>query len=66
MVDELLAESAAFVGVFDGFFVADAGEADTLDDYTNAFMVEVCHDDWMNGTISVRTCVMGGLGLHYL
>ena len=66
MVDELFAESPAFVRVFDGFFVADAGKADTLDDYTNAFMIEVCHDDWMNETVSVGTCVMGDVGLHYL
>lgn len=45
MVDELFAERAAFVGVFDGFFVADAGETDTLDDYPNTFVVEVCHND---------------------
>jgi hypothetical protein len=43
--DELFAESAALVGVFYGFFVADAGEADTLDDDADTFVVEVCHDD---------------------
>lgn len=32
MVDELLAEGAALVGVLHGLFVADAGEAETLDD----------------------------------
>lgn len=66
MVDELFSESAAFVGVFDRFFVADAGETNTLDDYTNAFVVEVSHNDWMKGTVRVRTCVMGDAGLHYL
>ena len=45
MVDELLAEGLALVGVFDGLFVADAREADALDYYANALVVEVCHDD---------------------
>ena len=43
--DEFFAEGAAFVGVFYGFFVADSGEADALDYYADAFVVEVCHDD---------------------
>ena len=46
VVDEFLAEGATLVGVFDGLFVADAGEADALDDDADAFVVEVCHDDW--------------------
>lgn len=45
VVDEFLAEGATLMGVFDGFFVADAGEADALDDDADAFVVEVCHDD---------------------
>lgn len=45
MVDEFLAEGLAFVGVLDGFFVADPGEADALDDDAHTFMVEVRHDD---------------------
>ena len=45
MIDKPLAEGLALVGVFDGFFVADAREADTLDDYTYALMVEIRHDD---------------------
>lgn len=49
MVDELFAESAAFVSVFHGFFVTDPREPDTLDDDTNAFVVEVCHDDCKEG-----------------
>ena len=43
VVDEFLAEGFALVGVFHGFFVADAGEADALDYYADAFVVEVCH-----------------------
>jgi hypothetical protein len=45
VLDEFLAEGAALVGVFYGFFVANPGEADTLDDYTNTLVVEVGHDD---------------------
>lgn len=45
VLDEFLAERAALVRVFDGFFVADAGEAEALDDDAYAFVVEVCHDD---------------------
>jgi len=45
--DEGFVEGAAFVRVFYGFFVADAGEADALDYYSYAFVVEVCHDDYM-------------------
>jgi len=32
-----------------GFGVADAGEADALDYYADAFVVEVCHDDCGGG-----------------
>ena len=39
--DEFLAEGTAFVGVFDALFVADSGETDALDDYANAFVIEV-------------------------
>jgi hypothetical protein len=46
VVDEFFAKGAALVSVFDGFFVADAGEAETLDDDANAFVVEVGHDYW--------------------
>lgn len=45
MVDEFLAEGTALVCVFYGFFVADAGEADALDDDADALVVEVRHDD---------------------
>jgi hypothetical protein len=48
VVDEFLAEGAALVGVFYGFFVADAGEADTLDDDADSLVVEVRHDDYKN------------------
>jgi len=44
VLDEFLAEGATLVGVFYGFFVADAGEAEALDDDAYAFVVEVCHD----------------------
>jgi hypothetical protein len=47
VVDELGAEGAALVGVFHALFVADAGEAEALDDYADAFVVEVCHYDWV-------------------
>lgn len=46
MIDQLLAECTTLVCVFDGFFVADAGEPETLDDYTHTFVIEVCHDDY--------------------
>lgn len=44
VVDQLLAEGAALVAVFHGLFIADAGEADALDDDADAFVVEVGHD----------------------
>ena len=43
--DQRDAKGAALVCVFDGFFVADSGEADALDNYADAFVVEVGHDD---------------------
>ena len=46
VVDELLPESAALVGVLDALLVADAREADRLDDDADALVVEVCHDDF--------------------
>ena len=45
VVDELDAEGGSLAAVFDRFFVADAGEADTLDDDSNTLVVEVGHDD---------------------
>ena len=45
VVDKFLAEGAALVGVFYRFFVADAGEAEALDDDADAFVVEIRHDD---------------------
>lgn len=44
VVDQFLAERAAFVRVFDGFLIANTGEADTLNDYTNTFMIEIGHN----------------------
>lgn len=46
VVDELLAEGAALGAVLYGFFVADAREAEALDDDADALVVEVGHDDW--------------------
>ncbi len=46
VVYEFLAESAAFVSVLDGLFIADSGESNALNDYTNALMVEVGHNHW--------------------
>src|SRR5277367_1585540 len=37
VVDEFCAEGAALVGVFHAFFVADAREAEALDDYADTF-----------------------------
>jgi hypothetical protein len=45
MLDELLAKGLALVGVLDGFFVADAGESQGLDDDAHTLVVEVGHDD---------------------
>ena len=52
VVDEGLAEGAALVGVLDGFFVADAGEAQALDDDADALVVEVRHDDCGRESVS--------------
>jgi hypothetical protein len=46
VVDEFCAEGAVLVGVFHAFFVANAGEAEALNDYADAFVVEVCHNDF--------------------
>jgi hypothetical protein len=45
VVDEFLSKGAALVCEFNGFFVADTGEADALDDDADAFVVEVCHNN---------------------
>ena len=55
MVDEFLAEGATLVGVFDRLLVADTTESETLDDDTDTFMVEVCHDDYPAGQIYMQT-----------
>jgi hypothetical protein len=46
VVDQLLAECAALVGVLDTLLVAHTREADGLDDDADALVVEVCHDDF--------------------
>ena len=46
--NEGFAEGATFVCVFGGFFVADAGEAETLDDDAYTFVVEVGHDHYFD------------------
>ena len=45
VVDEFLAEGFSLVGIFDGFLVADPGEANALDDDAHALVIEICHDD---------------------
>ena len=45
VLDKLLAESAALVGVLDRLLVAHAREAQALDDDADALVVEVGHDD---------------------
>ena len=45
VVDELLAESTALMGVLDGLLVTNAGETNALDDYAYPLVVEICHDD---------------------
>lgn len=45
VLDELLAERAALVRVLDALLVADAAEADALDDDADTLVVEVGHDD---------------------
>jgi hypothetical protein len=48
------------VGVFYGFFVADAGEAEALDYDTYAFMVEVRHDDYISSVTVLRSMIREG------
>ena len=55
MIDETLPESFSLVGVFDRFFVADAGEAEALDYDADAFVVEVGHDDYDEESILSET-----------
>lgn len=45
VLNELLAKGAALVGVLDGLLVADAGEAQALNDDADTLVVEVGHDD---------------------
>lgn len=71
--DEFFAKSAALVGVFHGFFVADAGEAETLDNYADSFVAVVGHDcQHSSSTYTyaclrlnkvVKTCEVFGCGL---
>ena len=49
VIDEFFAKGAALVGVFDGFFIADAGEAEALDDDPDPLVVEIGHDDCGGG-----------------
>ena len=46
MVDKLLAECAAFVSIFDRFFITNTGETNALDNYAYPLVIEICHDDW--------------------
>lgn len=43
MINEFLAESAAFVRVLDRLLVTDSGEADALDNDADALVIEVGH-----------------------
>ena len=43
MIDKWLTKGATFVSILHCFLVADAGEAEALDDDANAFMVEISH-----------------------
>lgn len=55
VLDEFLAEGAALVGVFHGFFIADAREAEALDDDADAFVVEIRHDNYrLEVSIEIR------------
>ena len=61
VVDEFGAEGTALVGVFYAFLVADAGEANALDNYADTLVVEVGHYDWvmlMKGNIRYDRCGM--------
>lgn len=46
MVNEPFTKSTSLVSVFYRFLVADSGEANTLDDYSDTLMVEVGHNHW--------------------
>src|SRR5690349_6184000 len=48
MLDELLAECAALMGVLDRLLVAYTGESNALNDDADTLVVEVCHDNWLN------------------
>jgi hypothetical protein len=45
MLNQFFAERAPFMSIFDRFFITDSREPETLDDYTYAFVVEVCHNN---------------------
>jgi hypothetical protein len=45
VLNEFLAKRATLVSVLDGFFVANTGEAEALNDDAYALVVEVGHDD---------------------
>lgn len=44
VIDELLAKGSSLVAVLDALLKADTGEAETLDNDTNTFVIEVGHD----------------------
>lgn len=44
MIDESLAKRLPLMCVLDRFFIADAGEADTLDDDADTLVVEIGHE----------------------
>ena len=46
VVDEAFPKRLALVSVFHGLLVADAGEAEALDDDADALVVEIGHDDF--------------------
>ena len=45
MINKLFTEGLALVCVLDALFVADTGEADRLNDDTDALVVKVGHDN---------------------
>lgn len=45
VIDEFFAKGLAFMGVFDGFLVADAGETDALDDDADSLVIKVGHNN---------------------
>lgn len=57
VVDKTLAEGLALVGVFDGFLVAYAGEADALDDNSDSLVVKVCHNDCVANMLVKNSCI---------